>query len=229
MSLSLTQPSFAGLQWNMVDQNYYSSCGTPQVPDQLANGGASQCHMAGGSTPQSPEEAGYVAQISNSPPQILQKRKRSLNPQGEENFIKALDAVRFGGIGFCKAARMYGVNNRTLWLEYKKRGYPNYRLSIKNRKQEQAQVEQQPAASQSDQIYVKQQEAAYVNAKPAEAQSEQILCTTSTHPVALISGTFFEGKHVDLGPVLHRPKFLDPALINTAQGINFHSINFEQM
>uniref|UniRef100_A0AAR5PZ97 HTH psq-type domain-containing protein n=1 Tax=Dendroctonus ponderosae TaxID=77166 RepID=A0AAR5PZ97_DENPD len=233
MSLPLTRRSFPGLQWNMVDQNYYSSCGNPPVPDQLVNGGASsqnQCNLAGGSTPQSPEEGGFVAQISNSPPQILQKRKRSLNPQGEENFIKALNAVRFGGIGFCKAARMYGVNNRTLWLEYKKRGYPNYRLSIKNRKQEQSHVEQQPAVSQSDQIYVKQQETAYVSTKPSnEAQTDQILCTTSTHPVALISGTFFEGKHVDLGPVLHRPKFLDPALINTAQGINFHSINFEQM
>lgn len=30
------------------------------------------------------------------------KRKRSVNPQGEENFLRALDAVRFGGIGFCK-------------------------------------------------------------------------------------------------------------------------------
>lgn len=40
------------------------------------------------------------------------------------NMHKALEAVRFGGLGFCKAARMYGVNNRTLWLEYKKHGYP---------------------------------------------------------------------------------------------------------
>jgi hypothetical protein len=30
------------------------------------------------------------------------KRKRSVNPQGEENFLRALDAVRFGNIGFCK-------------------------------------------------------------------------------------------------------------------------------
>lgn len=33
------------------------------------------------------------------------KRKRSVNPQGEENFLRALDAVRFGGIGFCKESR----------------------------------------------------------------------------------------------------------------------------
>ncbi|XP_032678832.1 uncharacterized protein LOC116847682 [Odontomachus brunneus] len=66
-------------------------------------------------------------------PQTAIKRKRSTNPQADENFIRALDAVRYGGIGFCKAARMYGVNNRTLWLEYKKRGYPNNRPSLKSR------------------------------------------------------------------------------------------------
>ncbi|KAL4717723.1 hypothetical protein ACJJTC_000872 [Scirpophaga incertulas] len=64
---------------------------------------------------------------------IPQKRRRTTNPQSEENFQRALEAVRFGGIGFCKAARMFGVNNRTLWLEYKKKGYPNNRPSIKSR------------------------------------------------------------------------------------------------
>ncbi|GLG92530.1 Uncharacterized protein GBIM_00207 [Gryllus bimaculatus] len=57
------------------------------------------------------------------------RRKRSSNPQADENFVRALEAVRLGGIGFCKAARMFGVNNRTLWLEYKKRGYPVTRPS----------------------------------------------------------------------------------------------------
>lgn len=41
-----------------------------------------------------------------------------------ENFLRALEAVRDEGIGFCKAAKIHGVNNRTLWLEYQKRGYP---------------------------------------------------------------------------------------------------------
>lgn len=41
------------------------------------------------------------------------------------NFLRALESVRFDGIGFCKAARMHGVNNRTLWLEYQKLGYPS--------------------------------------------------------------------------------------------------------
>lgn len=66
-------------------------------------------------------------------PQTQPKRRRTTNPQSEENFQRALEAVRFGGIGFCKAARMFGVNNRTLWLEYKKKGYPNNRPSIKSR------------------------------------------------------------------------------------------------
>lgn len=67
------------------------------------------------------------------PPPAQHKRRRTSNPQSEENFQRALEAVRFGGIGFCKAARMFGVNNRTLWLEYKKKGYPNNRPSIKSR------------------------------------------------------------------------------------------------
>ncbi|KAG6445613.1 longitudinals lacking protein, isoforms H/M/V isoform X3 [Manduca sexta] len=66
-------------------------------------------------------------------PPAQTKRRRATNPQSEENFQRALEAVRFGGIGFCKAARMFGVNNRTLWLEYKKKGYPNNRPSIKSR------------------------------------------------------------------------------------------------
>ncbi|XP_031618556.1 longitudinals lacking protein, isoforms H/M/V-like [Contarinia nasturtii] len=40
------------------------------------------------------------------------------------NFLHALEAVRDKGMGFCKAAKIYGVNNRTLWLEYQKLGYP---------------------------------------------------------------------------------------------------------
>lgn len=67
------------------------------------------------------------------PPAAPPKRRRTTNPQSEENFQRALEAVRVGGIGFCKAARMFGVNNRTLWLEYKKKGYPNTRPSIKSR------------------------------------------------------------------------------------------------
>ncbi|KAG6800119.1 serine/threonine-protein kinase dyrk2 [Apis mellifera caucasica] len=78
-------------------------------------------------------------------PQTAIKRKRSTNPQADENFIRALDAVRYGGIGFCKAARMFGVNNRTLWLEYKKRGYPNNRPSLKSRVKQEVNSSPPPA------------------------------------------------------------------------------------
>ncbi|XP_041986464.1 uncharacterized protein LOC121738470 [Aricia agestis] len=71
--------------------------------------------------------------VQNLPQTPVAKRRRTTNPQAEENFQRALEAVRFGGIGFCKAARLFGVNNRTLWLEYKKKGYPNNRPSIKSR------------------------------------------------------------------------------------------------
>lgn len=70
----------------------------------------------------------------SSPPSspTVQRRKRT-DTQRDENFLQALEAVRSGGIGFCKAARMYGVNNRTLWLEYRRRGYPITRPSLKPR------------------------------------------------------------------------------------------------
>lgn len=74
-----------------------------------------------------------VPQVVQDPGLPTPKRRRATKPQSEENFQRALEAVRFGGIGFCKAARMFGVNNRTLWLEYKKKGYPNNRPSIKSR------------------------------------------------------------------------------------------------
>lgn len=215
------------MQWNMLDQNYYGACSS--TPTEQAPPPSTEPLSSSLKPPIDEGVPSYQPQIGNSPPQIL-KRKRSLNPQSEENFIKALEAVRFGGIGFCKAARMYGVNNRTLWLEYKKRGYPNFRLSIKNRKQEQGGGEQQQKIEPQmggqpgeEGMFLKQE-----YPKLSGEGGEQVVCATSGHPVALISGTFFEGKPVDLGPVLHRPKYLDPSLIN-GQGINFHSINFEQM
>lgn len=60
-------------------------------------------------------------------PQHQQQRASSKSRKmirKNENFLRALEAVRDKGIGFCKAAKIHGVNNRTLWLEYQKRGYP---------------------------------------------------------------------------------------------------------
>ncbi|KAF7270064.1 hypothetical protein GWI33_016922, partial [Rhynchophorus ferrugineus] len=239
-SSASSQPQpISGLQWNVMDQNYYP-CST-EIPLQNGHGPSTQQVCANSATGQTEsqsagEAACFQGQIGSSPPQIIQKRKRSVNPQGDENFIRALEAVRFGGIGFCKAARMYGVNNRTLWLEYKKRGYPNFRLSIKNRKQENqnppppANTEQSPPPNQVTQPeppFPKQEQV--FASKPSDVPPDSIICTTTSHPVALISGTFFDGKHVDLGPVLHRPKYFDPAAINIPHAMSFQNLNFEQM
>uniref|UniRef100_A0A1B6IDU7 BTB domain-containing protein n=1 Tax=Homalodisca liturata TaxID=320908 RepID=A0A1B6IDU7_9HEMI len=58
------------------------------------------------------------------------RRRSSSKVQDSENFLQALEAVRSGSLGFCKAAKLYGLNNRTLWLEYKKRGYPSNRPPV---------------------------------------------------------------------------------------------------
>lgn len=166
--------------------------------------------------------------IPNSPPQIMQKKKRSINPQADENFVKALDAVRYGGIGFCKAARMYGVNNRTLWLEYKKRGYPNFRLSIKNRNSKQETVpiaETNESEAQTDQQPEQQQQLASTVTKQ---EGDSVVCATN-HPVALISSAYLEGRHVDLSPVLQRQRYLESAIVNPQHSLAFPGINFEQV
>ncbi|XP_034255947.1 protein tramtrack, alpha isoform-like isoform X4 [Thrips palmi] len=51
-------------------------------------------------------------------------------PQENENFKMALDAVMNKGIGFCRAARIFGVNNRTLWLECRRLGFLNPRSKV---------------------------------------------------------------------------------------------------
>jgi hypothetical protein len=62
--------------------------------------------------------SGNVSTGSSAPP----KRKRSVNPQGEENFLRALDAVRFGGIGFCKLSifRIFPSSSSCLYKDSSK-------------------------------------------------------------------------------------------------------------
>lgn len=150
-------------------------------------------------------------------PQTAIKRKRSTNPQADENFIRALDAVRYGGIGFCKAARMYGVNNRTLWLEYKKRGYPNNRPSLKSRVKQEVNSSPPPAPP----------------AQPMNSQSPTPMGppttphsthnTHSTHtmltshsPHTMLSG-YIDSRHTDY------------ALPSTTMPINLHGVNYNSM
>lgn len=76
-----------------IVQSVYSQQSTPiQSPVNIQNSNSD----AGTSSTNSTTNATPAA--TPAPP----KRKRSVNPQGEENFLRALDAVRFGGIGFCK-------------------------------------------------------------------------------------------------------------------------------
>lgn len=52
--------------------------------------------------------------------------KRGRKKGDEQNLLSAIEAVR-KGMGFCRASRMFGVNNRSLWVEYKKTGYSSSR------------------------------------------------------------------------------------------------------
>ncbi|XP_060809608.1 protein bric-a-brac 1 isoform X1 [Amyelois transitella] len=137
-----------GGQWSMMEHTYprYNACvgsGLQQDSGMYMN------NVMGGHVPGDMNAYGQSLGVPGPSPgpscvqeqqqqaqgqqPMAQKRRRTTNPQSEEKFQRALDAVRFGGIGFCKAARLFGVNNRTLWLEYKKKGYPNNRPSIRSR------------------------------------------------------------------------------------------------
>jgi len=62
-----------------------------------------------------------------SKPENKVRKKREPGIRESDRFKEALEAVRVGRMGFCRAAQEYGINNRTLWLEYKKKGYPVHR------------------------------------------------------------------------------------------------------
>lgn len=240
----------SGIQWGIMDHvaayPHFTAC-QQTIPMQSA--GESQCIVTNSTNYNTntttvsgfpPNNVNMISQqqqnhIPNSPPQIMQKRKRSVNPQADENFLRALEAVRFGGIGFCKAARMYGVNNRTLWLEYKKRGYPNFRLSIKNRnscKQEYAQQQQQTQPENSDQQQQQQQhtQTAVSSSSTIMKQGEPAVCSAPpNHPVALISSAFLEGRHVDITPMLQRPRYVDAAVVNQQPSVSYQGMSYEQV
>lgn len=81
-----------------IVQSVYSQQSTPiQSPVNIQNS-TSDANSSASNNNVTNVSSGNASTGSSAPP----KRKRSVNPQGEENFLRALDAVRFGGIGFCK-------------------------------------------------------------------------------------------------------------------------------
>lgn len=98
---------------------------------------------------------------------------------------------------------MYGVNNRTLWLEYRKRGYPINRPSIKNR-------------NKTD--FVNEGQQVDQNQISAESQEEnhQII----TQPMDMVTAAFSNVYTEDM-----RARYHDTAIL-TAQQMNIHGINF---
>lgn len=62
--------------------------------------------------------------------QKVVKEKRGREKFRGPEWEQAIEAVR-KGMGFCRAARAYGINNRTLWLEYQRRGFCSDRARVK--------------------------------------------------------------------------------------------------
>uniref|UniRef100_A0A1L8DD88 Putative longitudinals lacking protein isoform n/o/w/x/y isoform x3 n=1 Tax=Nyssomyia neivai TaxID=330878 RepID=A0A1L8DD88_9DIPT len=171
-----------------------------------------------------------------------QKRKRSVNPQGDENFIRALEAVRYGGIGFCKAARLFGVNNRTLWLEYKKRGYPISRPSIKSRIKLEPNVSPQPPPTPTNEENTMENyehiaqptinmpiSSTTTAATPETPTSAPIMCPPHAHPMGVMS--FLDTRHVEFPSVhpMSRQRYPDTPVNVNPSAMNLQGLNFNTM
>jgi hypothetical protein len=101
-----------------IVQSVYSQQSTPiQSPVNIQNS-ASDANSSASNNNVTNVSSGNVSTGSSAPP----KRKRSVNPQGEENFLRALDAVRFGGIGFCKLSifRIFPSSSSCLYKDSSK-------------------------------------------------------------------------------------------------------------
>lgn len=190
---------------NNAAGNNFMSCG---VNGGASGSGAFMMGCGGGA------ENSYGAQTQQNNQNPLtppRRRRRSVNPQADHKFIAALEAVRFGGIGFCKAARIFGVNNRTLWLEYKRRGYPNNRPSIKNR------IKRENPTPNPD---VKQEmpipdHLMAIQEEPLRALPEQemaLVCQTNSLPVGYMNA--------------RNANFALQGMMQNNQPLNLHGINF---
>lgn len=250
-SASLSTPTSPQGNDSNIVQSVYSQGPTPnQSPVQLSaqNNQQQQAHQQQQAQQQTQQQQqqqqSTSASTSATPaaPAAPQKRKRSVNPQGDENFLRALEAVRFGGIGFCKAARMYGVNNRTLWLEYKKRGYPISRPSIKNRIKLEPNMTPPPTSPAPAAEETTSMENYEHNITPAQQSTinmsnvqqsgettTSIMCPPHAHPMGVMS--FLDTRHVEFSPGLHqmRQRYPDGAVNVGPAAINLQGLNFNSM
>lgn len=212
-------------------QSVYSQGPTPsQSPVLGISGSGTQGGTSGSATANSsgPSSGGTTT-----------KRKRSVNPQGDENFLRALDAVRFGGIGFCKAARLYGVNNRTLWLEYKKRGYPISRPSIKSRIKLEPNMSPTPSSTpNNDENTIENYDSLPATSismtlptSAAEGTTTAMMCPPHAHPMNVMG--FLDTRHVDFSSAaLHpisRQRYPDGTVNINPGAVNLQGLNFNSM
>lgn len=227
---SLSTPTSPQASDTQIVQSVYSQ-GIKQSPSPTGENTHSSVNVSSNTTASTPSSGGTT------------KRKRSVNPQGDENFLRALDAVRFGGIGFCKAARLYGVNNRTLWLEYKKRGYPISRPSIKNR------IKLEPNMSPTPSSTPNNDENTIENYDSLPATSISMTLPSSTGGGSSGGGGgegssgimcaphvmgFLDTRHVDFSPsaALHavpRQRYADGTLNINPAAVNLQGLNFNSM
>lgn len=248
---------------SQIINNYPQSISTPTSP-QCTESALVQSVYSQGATPiQSPNAtsgatATAAAQRSGGTGAATSKRKRSVNPQGDENFIRALEAVRYGGIGFCKAARLFGVNNRTLWLEYRKRGYPISRPSIKSRVKQEPDASPQPpttpVAKEEPKMDTSSSSYEHITSNsgtstPGQATAStaniqmpivgaaeggtSIMCPPHAHSMGVMS--FLDARHVEFpGATIHptmRQRYPETTAVNVNPGtaINLQGINFNSM
>lgn len=246
-STSLSSPTSPQGNDSSMVQSVYSQGPTPNqspVQQQMANNSQSSSGTgAGGGTGSSGNNSTGGGSSgggggSGSQP-TTQKRKRSVNPQGDENFLRALEAVRFGGIGFCKAARMYGVNNRTLWLEYKKRGYPISRPSIKNRIKLEPNMTPPPTSSTptneentSMETYEHMSQSSLNMSVPPPADTPtSLMCPPHAHPMGGVM-SFLDSRQLEFTPGIHpmaRQRFPDGAVNVNPGAMNLQGLNFNSM
>lgn len=253
-----TYQSTAGT--SQIINNYPQSISTPTSPQCTDSSIVQSVYSQGtasiqspGSTAGAPSAAGTATPRGTGTAANTSKRKRSVNPQGDENFIRALEAVRYGGIGFCKAARLFGVNNRTLWLEYRKRGYPISRPSIKSRVKQEPDASPQPPTTPvtKEEPKMETSSSSYEHiasnsgtSTPAGSAGTiqmpivggaeggtSIMCPPHAHSMGVMS--FLDARHVEFpGTTIHstmRQRYPETTTVNPGTAINLQGINFNSM